>query len=230
MKKLESTFLNMVLVLTVITLIAAGTLGTLHSVTKEPIELSKIAKQEAAIQQVLEGYDQLDEPIEVNGMRIFKAYNNKEFVGAAVEASSKMGFSGDIRVMVGFDKQGNIINYAVLEQKETPGLGTKMVEWFKTDRDNRSVIGKNPATDKLTVKNDGGTVDAITAATISSRAFLDAINSGYAAYAEANTAAPEHDYVSGATPAAETETDSVQEVIVSGETIENTDSINTQNN
>ena len=57
MKKLESTLLNMVLVLTVITLIAAGTLGTLHSVTKEPIELSKIAKQEAAIQQVLEGYD-----------------------------------------------------------------------------------------------------------------------------------------------------------------------------
>lgn len=225
MKKLESTFLNMVLVLTVITLIAAGTLGTLHSVTKEPIELSKIAKQEAAIQEVLTSYDKLDEPIDINGMKVYKAYQNGAFVGAAVESSSKMGFSGDVRVMVGFDKDGNIINYAILEQKETPGLGTKMVDWFKTDRDNRSVIGKNPANDKLIVTKDGGSVDAITAATISSRAFLDAINNGYQAYAAADTGADELDYVSGATPSLEGDT-IVEEEAMS----EPTDSINIENN
>lgn len=84
--------------------------------------------------------------------------------------------------MVGFDKEGNIINYSVLEQKETPGLGTKMVDWFKTPIGNQDIRGKNPAKNNLTVKKDGGEVDAITAATISSRAFLDAIHNAYAAY------------------------------------------------
>jgi electron transport complex protein RnfG len=103
--------------------------------------------------------------------------------------------------MVGFDEQGLITDYSVLEQKETPGLGTKIVEWFKPavqtkkslveritgyeatsgDRKN-SIVGKHPAVDVLTVAQDGGDIDAITAATISSRAFLEAVRNAYAAY------------------------------------------------
>ncbi|MGB4293017.1 MAG: FMN-binding protein [Bacteroidales bacterium] len=63
----------------------------------------------------------------------------------------------------------------MLEQKETPGLGTKMTEPFFKDQFN----GKNPANFKLKVKKDGGEVDAITAATITSRAFCDALERAY---------------------------------------------------
>ena len=84
--------------------------------------------------------------------------------------------------MVGFDKEGNILDYAVLQQAETPGLGTKMVDWFKTDKGNQNIKGKNPGEKQLSVSKDGGDIDAITAATISSRAFLGAVNKAYAAF------------------------------------------------
>ena len=84
--------------------------------------------------------------------------------------------------MVGFNIDGSIRNYRVLSHAETPGLGSKMEEWFRAGKGNQSILGKNPSTDNLTVKKDGGSIDAITAATISSRAFLDAIANAYAAY------------------------------------------------
>jgi len=97
----------------------------------------------------------------------------------------------------------------VLEQKETPGLGTKMVDWFKTDKGNQNVRGKNPVTNKLTVNKDGGEVDAITAATISSRAFLDAVHNAYNAYAKNSDAPGIMDGESGATHVEVATTDSV---------------------
>lgn len=201
MAQLESTFKNMVLVLAGISLFAAITLASVYSVTKEPIAASKVAKQQNAIKEVLpSAFDHLAEPVqvEVNGEQlvVHKAYDkNNGFVGAAVESSSNNGFSGRILVMVGFDKEGNVVNYSVLEQKETPGLGTKMVEWFKTDKGNQSIKGKNPTKNNLTVSKDGGEVDAITAATISSRAFLATINNAYKAYAEQES----NDATTGAT-------------------------------
>ena len=75
--------------------------------------------------------------------------------------------------MVGIKPDGTIINYSVLEHKETPGLGSKMQEWFSSKGDIR---GLSADKNNLTVSKDGGDVDAITAATISSRAFLDAVN------------------------------------------------------
>ena len=110
---------------------------------------------------------------------IFPAKLNGEPVGAAVQAQVKAGFSGPITVMVGFDKEGNIVNYSVLSHTETPGLGSKMPFWFKNQS---SILGKNPGVNNLTVKKDGGEVDAITAATISSRAFLNAVANAYNAY------------------------------------------------
>jgi Na+-translocating ferredoxin:NAD+ oxidoreductase subunit G len=188
MAKLESSFKNMVLVLSVITLFAAMTLASVYSFTKEPIALSKIAKQQKAIQDVLPAsFDHLAEPISIEDgnelLIVNKAYDkNDNFIGAAVQSSSNNGFSGRIVVMVGFDAEGTIVDYAVLEQKETPGLGTKMVDWFKTDKGNQNIKGKNAGTSNLTVANDGGEVDAITAATISSRAFLYTVRSAYHAF------------------------------------------------
>lgn len=193
--KLESNFKNMVLVLTIISLIAAGVLGAVYTVTEEPIAIAKAEKQQAAIQQVLNDFDRLEDET-VNGLLVHKAYQGDAFVGAAVESETN-GFGGKIKIMVGFDKEGNIIDYAILQQSETPGLGTKMVDWFKTNKNNQNIKGKNPEKNNLTVSKDGGEVDAITAATISSRAFLAAVNLAYNAYA-ANSGAPAVNVVSGA--------------------------------
>ena len=190
MAKLESTFKNMVLVLTGITIIASLALGSVYSLTKNPIAASKKAKQESAIKEVLPDYDRLDAEVLVSlegfetPFALYKAYKGDEFVGAAVQSISKNGFSGDIKVMVGFDAEGVIVNYSVLEQKETPGLGTKMADWFKIDKGNQDIRGKNIALNNLTVTKDGGEVDAITAATISSRAFLETIRYAYSAFTQ----------------------------------------------
>lgn len=177
----------MVIVLSAITLFAALALGTVYTITKAPIEASKTAKQKNAIKEVLPpSFHHLADPITVSDgnetLVVYKAYDAKnEFIGAAVQSSNN-GFSGKILIMVGFDKNGNIINYTVLEQKETPGLGTKMVDWFKTDKGKQNIKGKNAGTANLTVSKDGGEVDAITAATISSRAFLFAVRNAYHAF------------------------------------------------
>jgi electron transport complex protein RnfG len=123
---------------------------------------------------------------------IYKATKGGEFIGAAVEASSN-GFGGALKVLVGFDKEGNIIDYSLLSHAETPGLGSKAADWFKKGAKG-DITGKNPGQSPLVVKNDGGDVDAITASTITSRAFLNAVNAAYAAYSGQNV-----DTVSGAT-------------------------------
>jgi len=187
MAKLESNFKNMVLVLTLISLVASLALASVYEITKAPIEAAKKAKKEQAIKEVLPAFDSMEAEklVTVDGyvepLKITKAKKNNVFVGAAVETYSMNGFGGQIKVMVGFDAEGKIVNYAVLEQKETPGLGTKMVDWFKTEKGNQDIRGKHPM-NKLKVSKDGGEVDAITASTISSRAFLESVRLAYDAY------------------------------------------------
>jgi len=189
----------MVLVLTSITLVAAVALGSVYNLTKEPIEASKRAKQENAIMEVLPPDVEIKgtDTITIEGMPepfyVYQAYTGDEYAGAAVQTYSKNGFSGEIKVMVGFDAKGNIINYSVLEQKETPGLGTKMVDWFKTEKGNQDIRGLNGSKNNLNVTKNGGEVDAITAATISSNAFLEAVRYAYSAYSQ------NYDALTGAT-------------------------------
>ena len=118
-----------------------------------------------------------------DSLKIYPASKGGEFVGAAVESNTKKGFSGEIKVIVGFDKEGKLLNYSVLQHAETPGLGAKMQEWFSTDKNKQSVLGRSLSAGPLKVTKDGGDVDAITAATITSRAFLDAVNRAYSAFA-----------------------------------------------
>ena len=209
MTKLESSFKNMVLALTVITLCAAAILASVYTITKEPIERSKMAKEQNAIKKVLPAFEKLGEAETVslpNGdFTVYKAYDaNGNFVGAAVESYSKNGFNGEVHIMVGFDTEENIVDYFVLEQKETPGLGTKMADWFKTDKGGQNIKGKNPSVNRLRVTKDGGEIDAITAATISSRAFLEAVQNAYAAFTNNPDALT--DANSGATSSANNET------------------------
>lgn len=184
MAKLQSTFKNMALSLTLITLAAAGALAGVYMLTAEPIAAAATAKQEQALKAVLPEYDTLAEADTINGLVVRKAYMGETLAGAAVETSAN-GFGGVIRLMVGFDAQGNIVNYEVLEQSETPGLGTHIVEWFKnSSKEGQNIIGSCPDTRNFTVNKDGGEVDAITAATISSRAFLLAVRDAYNAYTQ----------------------------------------------
>lgn len=159
MEKLQSSFKNMVLSLVIISMVAAGALAGVYLLTLENIEAQKKAKQEAARLAVLAGHED----------------------GTAIETSVD-GFGGPIRLMVGFDAEGNILGYEILEHQETPGLGSHIVHWFKNaDKPGQNIIGRK-ADGKFAVSKDGGDVDAITAATISSRAFLKAINQAYAEF------------------------------------------------
>ncbi len=186
----------MVLVLFSVTLISSAAVAYVNSLTITSINKAKEAKQADAIRQVIPGAFNND-PVadawkkETDGgvLEFFPAKQNGETVGTAVKTYTKNGFGGEVWLMVGFHPDGSISNYSVLEHKETPGLGSKMDQWF-TKEGKGSVIGKTPGTAGLKVKKDGGDVDAITAATISSRAFLDAVNRASAALA-GNTQAPE---------------------------------------
>jgi len=182
MAKTESTLKNMVLSLTIISLTASVCLGFVYELTREPIALSVLNKKLDAIRQVVPEFNNNpnDEMYrlptgEGDSLEIYPAKLNGYIVGYAVNTYSTNGFSGIISLMAGFKSDGTIQNITVLEQKETPGLGTKMVEPDFREQ----FTGKDPADFPLKVKKDGGQVDAITAATISSRAFCDAVRRAY---------------------------------------------------
>ena len=182
MAKTESTLRNMVLSLTLISLGASACLGFVYEMTKGPIELSVLNKKLAAIKQVVPDFNNnpADEVFrlptgEGDSLDIYPAKKDGEIIGYAVNTYTNAGFSGNINLMAGFKVDGTIINIAVLAHKETPGLGAKMTEpEFKNQFNN-----KNPSEFQLKVEKDGGPVDAITAATISSRAFCDAVQRAY---------------------------------------------------
>jgi Na+-translocating ferredoxin:NAD+ oxidoreductase subunit G len=186
MAKMESTIANMVIVLTVITLLASSALGAVYSFTKEPIAAAMLAKKNSAISEVIPEFNNTPSSevykVAVDGdtLYFYPGKMNDELVGTAVETFTKTGFSGTIKVMVGLLPDGTINDVTVLKHSETPGLGDKM-EKKKSDWSNQ-FKGKNPKEFRLTVTKDGGDVDVITASTISSRAFCDAVTRAYATY------------------------------------------------
>ena len=190
MAQKESTFLNMTVTLFIVTFVAAGILGFVHDLTKDAIELAKQKAQQEAIESVLPPFETLGTSYKVlpedgtDSLQFFPAYDaNNQLVGTAVETYTKKGFSGLISIMAGLSPDGTITGYEVLDHKETPGLGSKMGLWFKNEaKSKQNIIGKNPGTIKFQVSKDGGDIDAITASTISSRAFLDAIVRAYKTY------------------------------------------------
>ena len=189
----------MAIVLTAVTVIAGALLGYVNDLTKGPIADANAKALSDAIAVVVPGFDnqptENPETIEVNGASytIYKATKGGEFIGAAVRSTSN-GFGGPLTILVGFDADGNIIDYSLLSHAETPGLGSKADIWFKEDGKG-SVIGMNPGKNPLSVSKDGGNIDAITASTITSRAFLAAVNNAYQAYANGDSA----DVTTGAT-------------------------------
>ena len=207
MKRLESSFKNMVLVLTIISLAAAALLAYINSVTQGPIAAISAKNQADGIKTVLnvEPTDEVNvQTTEQDGFQIFNVTRaDGSSVGTAVQSTDKSGFGGDLTVLVGFAADGSIMGYQVMQHAETPGLGARANDWFRTasagetktvgaftkvffgnpdPAGNHNIIGMNPGESNLTVSKDGGDVDAITASTITSRAFLRAVQNAYNAY------------------------------------------------
>lgn len=160
-----------------------------YTLTKEPIAKAQKDKQSNAIKEVLPNKQAIvGEKVEIRlqgkeiPFVIYPSFLNEEFVGAAIQTYSNDGYSGKIEIMVGIDKEGTISNYTILTSNETPGLGSKASQWFKTSKNDQDIRGKNPGKVNFTVKKDGGDIDAITASTISSRAFLASIRDAFEAF------------------------------------------------
>ena len=203
MKKLESSLLNMTLVLTLVAVVMGGILASVNHLTEGPIAEQKEKALADGIKAVMvcddlkvAKTDEVKQNDDKGKEVVYTIYQIQDAqgkdLGAAVE-STTMGFGGDLKVLVGFDAEGNILGYTLLEHAETPGLGAKADKWFQKGQKG-DIIGKSPA-EPLTVSKDGGQVDAITASTITSRAFLLAVNNAYNAY----KATPAADAETGAT-------------------------------
>ena len=176
MAKLESNLKNMVLSLVFISMGMSAALGYVYLLTKEPIEKANKEKEVNAVKMVLPEFD--NDPVKemktIDGLSFYPATKGGQFIGCAVNTFTDKAFSGKFTMMVGFLPDGTINKSVVLDQKETPGLGTKMKEpKFYSQFENKKFEGE------LKVKKDGGDIDAISAATITSRAYCDGINRAY---------------------------------------------------
>jgi electron transport complex protein RnfG len=182
---IKSSLRNMVLVLTLVCLGASAAVAVIYSVTKDPIAAAATAKTNKAIEEVVPAFDNnpseevlniaadLQKPDETN--KVYVAKKGGEIVGYAIESTTKKGFGGAFSIMVGFTPDGKVYNTSVLSHSETPGLGAKITDkasHFITQWKDKNLTDGSV---NISVKKDGGDIDAITASTISSRAFCDAM-------------------------------------------------------
>ena len=183
MKKLESTWYNMAIVLTVISVVAGAALAYVNEMTKGPIAEIQQRNEAQAIKTVLcDDNAVITDTIEGEaGVVVYLTEN-----GAAVKTVDPQNgsFSGGLTIMVGLNKEFQVLGYTVLVSNETPGLGAKASEWFQKGNKG-DIIGKTAG--QLATTKDNGEIDAITASTITSRSFLRAVNNAYAEYTKVLT-------------------------------------------
>jgi electron transport complex protein RnfG len=174
--------LKLGVILMIYSIAAGASLAYVNVMTRERIAANKSASEDAARKEVLPG---MDGGFEEKGILkvgdstypywIGYADNAKTAPGGYVFIAKGKGYSSVIETMVGVGKDGKIAGVKVIFQQETPGLGTRIMEvrfycQFK---------GKSTE-DNIKVRKDGGTIDAVTGATISPRAVTDSINKGLA--------------------------------------------------
>ena len=171
----KSNLTNMVLVLGLTCLFCSAILGGAYVLTKVPFAAAAAEKTNKAIAQVLPHFTDVEYNEEG---RYYKATDGEAVVGYAIE-STTVGFGGPLSLIVGVTPDGVVYNTSVLSHAETPGLGAKCTS------DNKFMDqwrGFNPSVKKLSVTKDGGDVDAITASTITSRAYTLAVDNALKAF------------------------------------------------
>ena len=173
----------MIVSLVLIAALAAAALAGVYLMTKDSIDNVQKEKKQSALNAVLPGFDGKiipvpttvpgdKDPVTVN----VAVTNDNTLFGAAVETYTNKAFGGTFTLMVGFDADGNILGTEVIKAAETPGLGDKINKNKSNFAEQFVSMNPSAADFDLKVKKDGGEVDAITAATISSRAYCDAVN------------------------------------------------------
>lgn len=192
MEKLKSNLPNMVGILTIVAVICGGLLAYVNNITLQPREDAAQNTLKAGIEQVMGGQCSINETKEVTrnvDNKDLKFIIYKTDKGTAIQSTDPNGFGGNLTVLVGFDKEGTILGYTILETAETPGLGAKADTWFqKAENGGKGgkacIVGLSPKDNNFTVSKDGGDIDAITASTITSRSFLRAVQQAYNAFCE----------------------------------------------
>lgn len=179
MKKLQSTWYNMAIVLTVISVVAGAALAYVNELTKGPIAEIQQRNEALAIKAVLCDDNAVITDTVTNGDVVVYVAEN----GAAVKTTDPLNgsFGGGLTIMVGLSKDFQVLGYTVLLSNETPGLGAKADEWFQKGGKGE-IVGKTAG--QLATTKDNGEIDAITASTITTRSFLRAVNNAYAEYAK----------------------------------------------
>ena len=172
--------LKLIFVLTVICATSSALLAAVYSKTKDPIAASLELRTAGAAAKVMPAGAALPEKKEIDGETFFIAQKDGKVAAIAVQGRSGSGYGGEIVLMVGLSTDGKLVDYKKLVASETPGLGTKI----ESDAFRVPLLGRALNAD-WRVKKDGGKVDAITAATISSRAALECIRDAIAKYEKA---------------------------------------------
>ena len=178
-------------ILTIITLVSGVALGGVYQITKEPIAKAQEEAKQEAYQQVFEDADAF-EVLKVDAQEAadavasagvddgavideaVEAIQGGETIGYVITSTDPNGYGGDIQVSVGIQSDGTVSGIAILSIRETAGLGMKAAEPDFYEQ----YSGKQ--TDHFYVSKDGGEgeeIDAISGATITSRAVTGAVNS-----------------------------------------------------
>ena len=182
---------RLIVVLGLITLVCALLLGVVNQVTAPLIEQNDIKVRNAAMQELIPDATSFDdmgvsmsaEDVAAAGVTlpagrsaaaisgVYKAVKDGEELGYCIQVQPK-GFGGAITMIVGIGADGTVAGAKVTAHGETPGLGAKaqtVAAWI-------AQYAGQPADGQLQVSKDGGTINAITGATISSRAITDGVN------------------------------------------------------
>jgi electron transport complex protein RnfG len=176
--------LRLILTLSIICLVAGALLACVDILTRDRILIAQGDKKLAALKEVLPKHDNRPNTnvatVEHGGRtwEFFVAQKKGEFIGTAVETMSPAGYGGDISLMLGIDAEGKVKAISILGQKETPGLGANIETADFRNQFAQLSIGDT----QWAVAKDGGDIDQITAATISSRAVVEAVKAAIDAY------------------------------------------------
>ncbi|NQU42553.1 RnfABCDGE type electron transport complex subunit G [bacterium] len=196
----EFSPLSLVLTLVLITACAGVVLAAVKQITEKPIAQAKRQEKLQAIENVLPEHTNApdQEVVQVGEYALYPGFNAAgEFVGAAVEVGDAGGYGGKITLMIGLDAEGQVCGIQATQLNETPGLGDGITKGKFLD----PLMGKGRDDMTWRVTKDGGDVDGVTAATISSRAALRAISVAFEVFAQyRNKALSDAPAVTGATP------------------------------
>lgn len=190
MKKSKNNLRAILSAMVITAFLSAVLLTFVHNITEKPIKAAQERLIAESIKKVAAGEfdnDPFAESLIIYNGRdqlvLYPARKNGYVTSVIVKSFSNKGFGGRMDVLVSFLLDGTINGYNVFNHKETPGLGSKVNDKHFKD----GIIGLNPRRKGFNVKQDGGNIDAVTGATISSRAVVDAIQKAYDGYYKFNT-------------------------------------------